>query len=263
MLSQRCFSCKDGLTAYEQIEANLGIASIESPDYQRNRVPCHPGFTHINCVPKPSWAHGDVFQFDLHLDTGCDPVKGAVGKQRNEIKANDKSDDSLKGFYGQTMKYTWAFQVNNTMMVSKKFTHIFQAKFVGGDSQKPAVTFTGATKKGVDMLEVRTSPASDAAVRVLGSVPWSAIKGQWVQATVEMTVLPIDEGGRLKVHIAKVDTGESVLSLDRAAGLWRKGNEFIRPKWGIYRQSEHRLIQPGDLNDAQVNFADFCISRLA
>jgi hypothetical protein len=54
-----------------------------------------------------------------------------------------------------------------------------------------------------------------------------------------------------------------VISLDQAAELWRDGNEFIRPKWGIYRQSEHASILPGDLNDAQINFVDFCIARVA
>ena len=54
------------------------------------------------------------------------------------------------------------------------------------------------------------------------------------------------------MQVSRVDTGESVVSLDQAAELWRDGNEFIRPKWGIYRQSEHALIRPGDLNDARI-----------
>eukprot|EP00935_MAST-01C_sp_MAST-1C-sp1_P002877 g2877.t1 len=149
-LFQRCFSCVDGLTARQQIEANFGEGSIESPSYMKNREPCNLNFTHIRCAPEPSWAHGEVFKFYLDLDKDCEPVSNAVGKQRNEIKVFSKSDDSLKGLYGSTMRYSWKFKVNSTMRVSKKFTHIFQMKFVGGDSSKPAVTFTGATKSGID-----------------------------------------------------------------------------------------------------------------
>jgi hypothetical protein len=138
-------------------------------------------------------------------------------------------------------------------------------KFVGGDAQMPAVTFTGRTSGSSSVFEVRNSSYSDStpSFGILASVPWSDLSGKWMRATVEATMLPLGDGGRLKVKIEKADDGKSVLALDSRAGLWRAGNEFMRPKWGVYRQSEHSNIQAGDLNDALVYFDEFCIERAA
>jgi len=173
------------------------------------------------------------------------------------------SDDSLKGFHGETMIYSWKFRVHSTMLVSRKFTHLFQMKFVGGDSQKPAVTFSGAQRSGSSHFQVRNTSMSNMSENVLTAVPWSDVTGRWLSATVKATMLPIESGGRLRVDITRTDNGHSLISLDEPAGLWRPGNEFMRPKWGIYRSKIHPNIQPGDLNDAKVYFTDFCIQKVA
>jgi len=256
----RCFSCVDGLTAYQSIEASLGVGSIESPDYSNGHMCPHDSIVHITCAAASDYSLGRALHFLLHIAQDCETVENRAGRQRNEIKVYSQSDDSLKGFYGTTMIYSWHFRVGATMQVSRKFTHIFQAKFVGGDDSHPAATFTGAKKSGVDVFEVRYAATSEDVI--LASVPWTDVAGQWMNATVEMRMLPIGSGGRLKVHVSRLHTAQSVVSVDQSANLWRADNEFMRPKWGLYRQSEHANIAAGDLNDADQQIGNICIERI-
>ncbi len=147
--------------------------------------------------------------------------------------------------------------------MSRKFTHIFQLKFVGGDSKTPVATFSGATRSGVSYFEVRHTAFSEMKNNVLVRIPWDHITGIWVNAVVEVNLFPVEMGGHLKVSISRTDGGQTLLETDVAAGMWRPGNEFLRPKWGIYRQSVHHLISKGDLNDATVYFTDFCIQNMS
>lgn len=259
-----CFSAVDGQTAYQTIEANLGRGSIESPDYN-TKTRCHTNFSHIRSINTSTWP-APVFDFQLHYALDCEPVANKLDRQRNEIKVYSNSDDRLKGYYGDTMVYSWSFRIHPDMKVSRKFTHLFQLKFVGGDSQQPAATFSGAvtgyhSKKKI-LFQVRNTSHSGLRENKLATAPWSQFTGQWVNATVEATMLPIDRGGRLKVSLSRADTGATILSVDEAAGLWRDGNEFMRPKWGLYRQSKHPLITEEDsLNNAEMYMADVCIRR--
>ena len=261
-----CLSCAGVAAAstYSTIEAQFGVGSVEAPDYNTISAGtfCHTGAQHIKCSDTSTWPT-KIFRFDLHLAEDCEPVANVFGKQRNEIKAFKGSPDHLKGFYGQTMRYSWKFRIHSTMLVSRKFTHLFQMKFVGGDQQMPALTFTGAKySNGNAVFQVRNASASGIGVGYLAVVPLSDVQSKWVEAVVEATMLPIDHGGWLKVQLTRVDNGNTLVNIDTPIDMWRPGNEFMRPKWGIYRQSNHSLILPGDLNDAVVYFADFCIARL-
>ena len=110
----------------------MGTGSIESPDYSTG-TECGHGATHIYCA---STDVGEAFRFDVHLNgIDCEPVANVAGRQRNEIKVYANSDDLLKGYYGSTMLYTWEFKVDSTMLVSRKFTHIFQVPSAGFRAQ--------------------------------------------------------------------------------------------------------------------------------
>jgi hypothetical protein len=116
-------------------ELDVGITRLYSCLEPGPQV-CHSTTTkHIRCTT--STHVGDVFVFDLHKNYDCEASSDAANKQRNEIKAYDPSPNSLKGFYGETMTYTWKFRVDALMQISSKFTHIFQLKFVGGDDGMP------------------------------------------------------------------------------------------------------------------------------
>lgn len=262
---ERCFGCEAGRTAYKVIEANFGDGSVESPDHSTGTA-CGHGAKHIRCGKYNS--PDEVFIFELHEHLDCEVVRNRAGRQRNEIKVYDKSDDSLKGFYNTTMRYSWKFYVDPAMLVSPKFTHIFQLKFVGGDTSQPAVTFTVVnSSSGIPTFQVRNSSSTDKGIGYLAKkVPWADVTGVWVTATVEATLMALGSGGHLRVELVNADTGAHIVDVDAPAGLWRDGlrdgSSFLRPKWGIYRSDEDKGVEL-DLNNATVAFSDFCISRVA
>ena len=78
-------------------------------------------------------------------------------------------------------------------------------------------------------------------------------------ARVEATLATKQNGGRLKVDIWKgFDKEKSILHLDvPELDMWRGENDFMRPKWGIYRSTQY----PEQLNEARAYFADICIGK--
>jgi hypothetical protein len=230
----------NGLSAYTLITNKLGSGAIEAPDS------CHSG-THI--TETTSSPVGNAFRFILHRDSDCDPTGTTSGNQRNEIKVYSGSSDSLKGFKGNNMtySYSWKFRVDSTMKISSRFTHIFQLKSEGGDSSHPVLTFTGANGN----FEIRHSASSTDTV--LKSIPWSDVQGTWIQATVNATM---NDSGALSITLKRISDGKTLISYSGTKDMWRNGN-FIRPKWGIYRS----LADKAQLNDAIVYFEDWTITK--
>jgi hypothetical protein len=194
---------------------------------------------------------GSVFVWDLHLDQDCEASGNVAGKQRNEIKVYDPSPDKLKGFNGDSMSYSWKFRVDANMGISSKFTHIFQLKFVGGDDSDPMLTFTGENKNFQLLYQATGSSTRQA----LHQQSWSNFQNVWMQASV---TVKIGTSGHLAVTIKRVDNGSTAVSWSGDEKTWRGGsNEFLRPKWGLYRSTE----EPAGLNDARIQMADFCITK--
>jgi hypothetical protein len=57
-------------------------------------------------------------------------IKGVTDRQRNEIKAYDKSLTATLAFKGDTLQYSWKFKVSSELELSSKFSHFFQIKRV-------------------------------------------------------------------------------------------------------------------------------------
>ena len=93
----KCFSCVEGRSAYEQIQAQIGPGAIQTPDYVYHRSPCHPGVEHITC--ENTTTHPDqVFKFIVHLEEDCEPVKSLWDRQRVEILVGYGQKSLLGGF---------------------------------------------------------------------------------------------------------------------------------------------------------------------
>ena len=279
----------DETCAYHSLEMYLARSRrrrnskpYEVPDSCPNHDPASGA--RIQCVSMPlgfpaapiADPNGKVFKFGLHLED-CEPVDNVAGKQRNEIKVWDKSPHEMLGCFGSTMRYTWSFFIDPSMKVTNRFTHLFQIKGQGGDTQKPFATFTGVNDTdGVAKLQVRNcsySPANPewsqrglTGETVIRELEWSRVIGHWVQASVEVTLRTMEDGGRYKVSLAYAN-GTSILQMDEPAGMWRpanagySSNRFLKPKWGIYRANVDSNIGPGDLNNATVYFANLGIER--
>jgi len=242
-----------GVETYALIRSVFGPEAIEAPDLYANN---HPGIPHVR--EDRDAVVGNHFVFLIHRDSDWDrdTYPATTDRQRNEIKTYEGSAANLKALEGETFLLTWKFKINPTMPVSKSFTHLFQLKGVGGDEQQPLVTFTGAKKNGVDVFEVRYSPASGAADQFLVTLPWSTVRGQWIAATVQAT---FGQTGALSVRLAGEDGGVLLDLSQTGIDLWREGS-FIRPKWGIYRSLADATNLRADEED--VRFYRFSISKL-
>lgn len=61
---------------------------------------------------------------------------------RTEIKTYAPSPDHLKGFYGETVSFSWDMKLDALFQPATSFTHLFQVKAVGGDDSMPFITIT-------------------------------------------------------------------------------------------------------------------------
>jgi hypothetical protein len=87
---------------------------------------------------------------------------------------------------------------------------------------------------------------------VVTKVPLSAILGIWINASV---TAKYTEAGSLSVMLKK-DDGTMVLSYKNDnINLWGDGLDFIRPKWGFYRN------QRDGAGEAEIHYNDMKIIR--
>lgn len=257
IVSQRALTSdgpEQGAAVYDLIRGFGGPRPIESPDlYPEN----HPEVPHILEATDPVVGHHFVFILHLAEDIDRDRLEN-TDRQRNEIKTYDGSERAVKGYESETMVFTWLFRINAQMEVSRRFTHFFQLKAVGGNDSQPILTISGAERSGADGIEVRHSPLRE--TTLLGREPWSFVRGEWLQAYCRVTFA---ERGALRLIVARLRDGAVVFDIDeRGLDLWRgeSSSHFVRPKWGIYRS----ILEPDNLRpEAEtVRFARFSVAKV-
>lgn len=244
--SQVVLSANDQGNAYEQINSVLapGYIAVEAPD----QCESHPGFgPHIIEVWDADLKE-NVFEFYSHVSPDNDRCIN-FDRQRTEIKTFESSPDNLKGTTGETVTYKWKFKLPSGFQPSSSFTHIHQIKAVGGNEGDPIFTLT--PRKGiVNKLELIHDNKN-----VLASVPLSYFENIWVEAT---EVLKVGISGTYSMTIKEVKTGKTILSFSSSNIMTiRPDNNFIRPKWGIYRS----INKSKDLRNEAIRFADFYIKE--
>ncbi|MEZ9785699.1 heparin lyase I family protein [Vibrio breoganii] len=266
----------EGMETYDLIESVLGRGAIEAPDLYSNNDP--DGGRHI--VEEYDEVIGNHFKFIMHFEDG-DRDKGRVDRQRNEIKAYDKSPDKLKGYLGKTFEYSWKFKIGDDLKVTKKFTHLFQLKAVAEKNSEdfvitssPILTLTANVRSNQSGLEVRhvhynnnrTGTVNNTLVHTtkIDNVDWNRdIAGQWIEAFVRVNY---SESGSLYMTLTPLGESKPMIEItENNIETWRSGldgrdGNFVRPKWGIYRslKSEELLNQDQD----EVYFADFKIREV-
>ncbi|MGL6257728.1 hypothetical protein [Vibrio sp. WXL210] len=239
-----------GTNPYPLFVQALGPRPIEAPDL-------YPGdnqaVRHIQVSHDPQV--GNYFEFTLYRDLDGDRGRH-LDRQRNEIKVYNQSKAGLKGFEHSYFVYEWQFKMPTDMQFSKRFTHLFQLKAVGGNDKSPILTFTANERREQPGFEIRHNP--EHGHQVLERVDWNTVAGHWLNARVQTRY---GEQGWLKVEITRADTGQSIIELEREnIRLWRgeHSSHFVRPKWGIYRS----LVEKHRLNEQDsVGFANFSIRQ--
>ena len=138
---------------------------------------------------------------------------------------------------------------------STAFTHVFQIKAVDGESSQPLITITPRLKSsGARTFQVIHSGFDSAPVTVFDE-NLSKYFGKWIHVTVELTCRV---GGLFHMRMKRTDTGEALMNHNSASmDLWRAGNSYLRPKWGVYRSLNDRA----HLRDENVYFNNFCIAK--
>ena len=257
-----------GLSSYALIQKTFGDRAIESPGLYRSN---HFGVPHI--IEAEDDIVGPHFVFLAHRDEDKDRDGKLKGRQRNEIKAYDKSRKGLKAYKGETLQYRWKFKVDEGFEFSKNFTHFFQIKAKNlkkkknsKDSDKfPIITLT-AVDKGPhgNKFQLRHSPSLDAdgnrlKFKTLIEQDMSRFTGQWIEFFVQIT---FDDNGQLIFQAKNIETGEMLVDFrDDNIDMWRgeHKSDFSRPKWGIYRSlNDKESLRP---EEEKARFADFSIRK--
>ncbi|MCE5331786.1 MAG: T9SS type A sorting domain-containing protein [Bacteroidales bacterium] len=195
-----------------------------------------------------------AFAFHIHVTPDNDRCTN-FDRQRMEIKTYDASPDNLKGVPGETVVYKWKFKIPTGFQPSSSFTHLHQIKAVGGDDDDPIFTLT-ARKGTPNKMELNYYQNSSLNSSKLATVNLSLFENTWVEVTERIKIDKVN--GAYSINIKNISTGATILSYSNNNLLTiRVDNDFIRPKWGIYRS----LINSQDLRDESLRFASFSIDE--
>ncbi len=230
---------------YELINSVLapGNAAVENPEC------IHPEFGRHIAEVWDTILNQYVFEFYSHVVPDNDRCIN-FDRQRIEIKTYASSPDNLKGVSGETVTYKWKFKIPIGFQPSTSFTHIHQIKAVGGNDDAPLFTLT-PRKGSSDRLELIHNNTTK-----VSTVDLSLFIGEWVECE---EVVYIDSlNGTYSLTIQKISDGTILLNFYKSGLMTiRSDNDFIRPKWGIYRSLDH----PSDLRDETLRFAGFSIQE--
>ena len=226
------------------------ISSVLAPggDAVENPECVHPQFGRHIAEVWDSVLNQYVFEFYSHVTPDNDRCIN-FDRQRIEIKTYEPSPDNLKGVVGEVVTYRWKFKIAVGYKPSSSFTHLHQIKPVGGDDGNPIFTLTprkGSPNK-MELIHDNTTKVS--------IVDLSLFEGVWVECT---ETIKIGASGTYSMVTKRVSDGTVILSYSSGNTMTiRPDNNFVRPKWGIYRS----LNSPSDLRDEAVRFAGFRIQE--
>lgn len=229
---------------YELINSKLapGFDVVENPEC------VHPSFGRHIAEVWDADLNTNVFEFYSHVAEDNDRCI-VFDRQRIEIKTYDQSPANLIGTIGETITYKWRFRMAPGFKPSANFTHIHQIKPVNGDDGTPLFTLTArkGTPNKLELIHDNTTKVS--------IVDLSQFTGVWVEAT---EIIKVGANGTYSMVIKKISDGAAILSYSNNNIMTiRSSNDFIRPKWGIYRS----LLNQADLRDDAIRFDSFSIEE--
>jgi len=234
---------------YELINSVLApnATAVEAPDQCGN----HASFGRHIAEVFDATLNQFVFEFYAHANDDNDRCM-SFDRQRTEIKTYAPSPNNLKGTVGETVTYKWKFRLPQGFQASSSFTHIHQIKAVGGDEDDPIFTLTpraGSTNR----MELIHVPASVNNNVYLTTANLSLFLGVWVEVTEQ---IKYGVNGTYSIIIKRVSDGTTLLSYANNNILtMRVDNNFVRPKWGIYRS----LNNVAQLRDDSLRLASISI----
>jgi hypothetical protein len=185
---------------------------------------------------------GSSFLFVLHQNGAEETVSSGASRQRNEVTVNPGNPAMYKGMKGDTMSYTWRFRLV-AMNANPTWCDIFQVKQHGPLGVAPYLALE-AYKSDLTVDTARLGRVK--------AVPLSAIMGVWITASLTVTYA---DAGSISLLLKKED-GSTVLAYDnKNIDLWDTDVDFVRPKWGLYRN------KAAGAGEAAIHYDDMKITR--
>ncbi|MEV0147823.1 MULTISPECIES: CBM35 domain-containing protein [unclassified Nonomuraea] len=190
-----------------------------------DRSGSHPGVTHI-------YTSGDSYRFDMHTQD-----RDGDDRQRNEAKGMRTGGSSyLKILENQTWRISYQLYIPTSLDATTGFTHIAQMKVPG--SGAPLYTMSLPVSGGTPKINVRYWDESEQTHEV-GNTNLNPIQGKWLDTTFEFKA---SDDGYLRWTLKDGSTTLVDKRLDDT-DLWRGDDEYLRPKWGIYRSINSSGLQ--------------------
>lgn len=237
-----CQAISSSGSAY-QVFTDAGFG-VETPDC------VHLSFGHHLTQVFDAELQRNVFIFHSHINDDNDRCIN-FDRVRMEVKGGPNTSAELQHPENSTSYSRWKFRLDEDFIGATSFCHIFQNKAKGGeDSGYPILTLT-ARVNTLELMHNGGDTGTD--LDVVAEADLTLFKGRWVEVYVRQLHA---ESGELELSIKDMTTGDILLSYNNTnIDLWREGADYNRPKWGMYR------FKREELQDEQIQFADFCISE--
>ncbi|MFZ4105459.1 T9SS type A sorting domain-containing protein [Flavobacterium sp.] len=231
-----------------------GTRSVEAPDDAPDGS--HQAFGRHIAEVFDTELNKYVFEFYSHYNLDNDVSTLSTDRQRIEIKTHAASPANLIGTYGENIIYKWMFKIPVGFKPSANFTHLHQIKAVDGDDSSPLFTLTprfGNPNK-LELIYVENATSG---TNKVSTIDLSLLEGIWIEADEQ---IHIGSTGTYSITLKNHNTGIVLMSYANSnIATIRPDNNFIRPKWGIYRS----LNDITNLRDEAVRFSDFSIQEVA
>src|SRR4051812_210962 len=201
----------DGMNAFEALEDD--------------RRGSHPeGRPHIH-------PDHNAYRFDSHLVD-----RDGSDRMRNEVRGmRGHEGRKLEMGKGEIWRLSYQMYIPDTLDATTNFTHIWQLKV--SDVGTPVAQISLQEHEGVPKIEARYWDLPTNTVHPFASTDLAPLQNRWISTTLEFA--SADDGylrwvlrdGRRTLLDQRVDHVD----------LWYTGEQYNRPKWGIYRS----LASPG------------------
>ncbi|OAS21900.1 Ig-like domain-containing protein [Paenibacillus oryzisoli] len=239
------------------------------------------------------YGHKGVFDRDLGYVVGGAAIND---RQRVEIRPSEDSTHDFTAYEGDLVNYGWMWNIpDGNQWNQSGFRHIFQLKATNAQATNTLPDGNTSDENGAYILAMSISGTTTRNLVVnhnrfdgdknLLTIPLKEIDGHWIK--VELNAL-ISDTGWLTIKITDTVTGKVYTydspdvyqvftnsgATDGVKDLWRRPqksttfeseypatfDQYLRPKWGIYRSSN------GGTNsayDAELQLSDITISKVA
>lgn len=242
------------------------------------------------------YGHKGVFDWNLgYIVDGA----AVTDRQRIEIRPSEDSTGDFVAYEGDLVSYEWLWNIpDGEQWNQSNFRHLFQLKAVNAQAANTLPGGNTGGENGAYILGISISGTTirDLVVnhnrydgdKTLMRIPLKEISSHWIK--VELNSL-ISDCGWLTIKITDTVTGK-VYTFDspdvyqvfanQGAGdgikdLWRRPersggfeteypatfDQYERPKWGIYRNSNPNAKVPNSVYDAELQLADITINKVA